>query len=115
MDSREGESARLTDELVDWLLDHLEGNETPLYLAVEGDKIVGGCGGIMQNLMLPPYYPYVTEWIWWRDDDCPKQVALDLWKQVELWGVVNGAIMSHRVVMHPTRNGVRDIGDWRRV
>jgi len=115
MDTREGESARLIDELVNWLLDHLEGNETPLYLAVEGDKIIGGCGGIMQNWMLPPYYPYVTEWIWWRDDDCPKTVALDLWKQVEIWGAANGARMSFRKTMHPVHNGTREIGDWRRV
>ena len=115
MDTREGESARLTDELVNWLLDHLEGNETPLYLAVEGDKIIGGCGGTMQHLLLPPYYPYVKEWIWWKDDDCPKQVAFDLWKQVEMWGVVNGARMSLRTTLHATPKGPREVGDWRRI
>jgi len=115
MGGGKGTRATLIDECTDWLLNNLDNPNYPLYLALDGDTIIAGCGGTMRQWMYPPNYPYVAEYIWWLNDGYPKRIAVQLWRIVERWGIANGARMSLRSTMRPDKQGTIEVSRWRRV
>ncbi len=114
-DSRPGMTNSLKGDMLEWLMDNIDHENITLYMAWDGDELVGVCGGMMRRLILPPHYLHVAEWVWWIEDGVSPRVAVTLWRAVEKWGVNHGARMSDRSSMQATRRGWEEFHTLRRV
>lgn len=115
LDEHKGQTKRLKGDMLDWLMDNVDGERYVLYVAVVDGEVIGALGGEIRHMLLPPYYKCVCEWVWWVEPGYSKQVDAKLWRAVKEWGIHRGARYSQRAVLKTAKKGWTELHTFRRV